>query len=183
MYGCTALPWIGPGRTSATCTVRSSRFSGRVSAAGSASARGSRSGRRRRCRPPGSRRRPPGRRAGCARGRSARRAGARSGRRTPRPRESIPSPSRSILRKPASEQLSLSHWQICRPAIAAGCTGHEVDQRPRRDDHPAGVLGDVARQAGDLAGQLAERVPARPGVRRPARRRAPRRRASRPSRR
>src|ERR671937_836601 len=29
-YGCTALPWIGPGRTSATCTVRSSRFSGRV---------------------------------------------------------------------------------------------------------------------------------------------------------
>ena len=30
MYGCTALPWIGPGRTSATCTVRSSRFSGRV---------------------------------------------------------------------------------------------------------------------------------------------------------
>ena len=30
MYGCTALPWIGPGRTSATCTVRSSRFSGLV---------------------------------------------------------------------------------------------------------------------------------------------------------
>ena len=30
MYGWTALPWIGPGRTSATCTVRSSRFSGRV---------------------------------------------------------------------------------------------------------------------------------------------------------
>ena len=30
MYGCTALPWIGPGRTSATWTVRSSRFSGRV---------------------------------------------------------------------------------------------------------------------------------------------------------
>ena len=37
--------------------------------------------------------------------------------------ESIPSPSRSIFRKPASPQLSLSHWQICRPAIAAGCTG------------------------------------------------------------
>ena len=30
MYGWTALPWIGPGRTSATWTVRSSRFSGRV---------------------------------------------------------------------------------------------------------------------------------------------------------
>ena len=37
--------------------------------------------------------------------------------------ESIPSPSRSILRKPASEQESLSHWQSWRPAIAAGCTG------------------------------------------------------------
>ena len=30
MYGCTALPWIGPGRTSATWIVMSSRFSGRV---------------------------------------------------------------------------------------------------------------------------------------------------------
>ncbi len=53
--------------------------------AGSASARGSRSGRRRRCPPPGSRRTPPGRRAGRARGRSARRGAARSGRPHPRP--------------------------------------------------------------------------------------------------
>ena len=30
MYGWTAPPWIGPGRTSATWIVRSSRFSGRV---------------------------------------------------------------------------------------------------------------------------------------------------------
>ena len=37
--------------------------------------------------------------------------------------ESIPSPSRSIFRKPASAHESLSHWHICRPAIAAGCTG------------------------------------------------------------
>src|SRR6478735_2028397 len=37
--------------------------------------------------------------------------------------ESIPSPSRSILRKPASPQESLSHWMICRPSIAAGMTG------------------------------------------------------------
>ena len=27
------------------------------------------------------------------------------------------------MRKPASEHESLSHWQICRPVIAAGCTG------------------------------------------------------------
>ena len=37
--------------------------------------------------------------------------------------ESIPSPSRSIFRKPASEHESLSHCTICRPAIAHGCTG------------------------------------------------------------
>src|SRR5262249_11191850 len=37
--------------------------------------------------------------------------------------ESIPSPSRSILRKPASAQESLSHWQIWRPVMAAGWTG------------------------------------------------------------
>ena len=37
--------------------------------------------------------------------------------------ESIPSPSRSILRKPASAQESLSHWTIWRPSIAAGTTG------------------------------------------------------------
>ena len=30
MYGLTAPPWIGPGRTIATWIVRSSRFSGRV---------------------------------------------------------------------------------------------------------------------------------------------------------
>ena len=46
-----------------------------------------------------------------------------------------------------------------------GLHRHEVDQRPRRDDHPARVLADVARQAGDLARQLAERLPARPRVR------------------
>ena len=30
MYGLTAPPWIGPGRTIATWIVRSSRFAGRV---------------------------------------------------------------------------------------------------------------------------------------------------------
>ena len=39
--------------------------------------------------------------------------------------ESIPSPSRSIFRKPASAQESLSHWHICRPSIAAGTTGQQ----------------------------------------------------------
>ena len=39
--------------------------------------------------------------------------------------ESIPSPSRSIFRKPASAQESLSHWTICLPSIAAGTTGQQ----------------------------------------------------------
>ena len=37
--------------------------------------------------------------------------------------ESIPRPSRSILRKPASAHESLSHCAICLPSIAAGTTG------------------------------------------------------------
>ena len=37
--------------------------------------------------------------------------------------DSIPSPSRSIFRKPASAHESLSHCTIWRPSIAAGCTG------------------------------------------------------------
>ena len=39
--------------------------------------------------------------------------------------ESIPSPSRSIFRKPASAQESLSHCTIWRPSIAAGTTGQQ----------------------------------------------------------
>ena len=133
-------------------------------AAGSASARGSRSGRGRPCRRPGSRRRPSGSSSGMRErsiGSPCRRAIWSTASSTA---ESIPSPSRSIFRKPASAHESLSHWQICRPAIAAGCTGTRSIERPRRDHHPARVLGDVARQAGDLARQLAERLPARAGV-------------------
>ena len=37
--------------------------------------------------------------------------------------DSIPSPSRSIFKKPASAHESLSHCTIWRPSIAAGCTG------------------------------------------------------------
>jgi hypothetical protein len=37
----------------------------------------------------------------------------------------------------------------------------ELDERPRGDDQPARVLGDVARQASDLRAECAERAPAR----------------------
>ena len=122
MYGCTAFPWIGPGRTSATWIVRSSIVSGfvrsrlcicarlsiwntpTVSAAWiSANTAGSSSGMRERS---------IGAPWSCA---------IRSTHSSTH--ESIPSPSRSILRKPASAHESLSHWQSWRPAIAAGCTG------------------------------------------------------------
>ena len=39
--------------------------------------------------------------------------------------ESIPRPRRSIFRKPASAQESLSHWAIWRPSMAAGTTGQQ----------------------------------------------------------
>src|SRR6266542_1855309 len=122
MYGWTAFPWSGPGRTSATWIVMSSRFSGRV------------------------------RRIVCICARlsiwkqpmvSARWISAKTSGSSSRTRDrsicswrvcairsthsstadSIPRPSRSIFRKPASAQESLSHWHIWRPAIAAGCTG------------------------------------------------------------
>ena len=89
----------------------------------SASARGSRSGRRRRCRLPGSRRRRPCRRAESVRGRSALPCSTAISSTQSSTAESIPSPSRSIFRKPASAHESLSHWQSWRPSIAAGCTG------------------------------------------------------------
>ncbi len=38
---------------------------------------------------------------------------------------------------------------------------HELDERTRRDHHPAGMLGDVAREPADLPAQLRERAPAR----------------------
>ena len=60
------------------------------------------------------------------RDRSIRRERVRAMRSTQRSTaESIPSPSRSIFRKPASAQESLSHCTICRPAIAAGTTGQQ----------------------------------------------------------
>src|SRR5262249_22759707 len=36
---------------------------------------------------------------------------------------------------------------------------HELDERPRGDDHPAGVLGDVAREACDLLAEPAQGAP------------------------
>ena len=42
-----------------------------------------------------------------------------------------------------------------------GLHRHELDERSRRDHHPAGVLRDVARQARDLRAELGEGAPAR----------------------
>ena len=64
------------------------------------------------------------------------------------------------MRKPASAHESLSHWQICRPSIAAAGPGR-AHERPCRDDHSAWVLREVPRQAADLAAQLGEGPPSR----------------------
>ena len=42
-----------------------------------------------------------------------------------------------------------------------GLHGDELHERPRRDHHPARMLGDVTRQAGDLVAELTEGAPAR----------------------
>ena len=149
-YGCTAFPWIGPGRTSATCTVRSSRFSGRV--------------RRRLCI--------------CARLSIWKRptvsaswisrytAGSSSGMRE----RSIALPAQAddlvdalLDRREHAEpeQVDLQEAGVGARVLvplaelAALHRGRldrdELDERAARDDHPARVLGEVARQAGDLA--------------------------------
>ena len=138
-------------------------------AAASASAPGSRSGRRRSSRPAGSPRRSPRRRSGSARGRS----------RSPRTRaisstqrstaESIPSPSRSIFRKPASAQESLSHCAICRPSIAAGCTGQMSTSGRVESTIPPGMLGGVARQPPRLARPAGRARASAPSARAPSR--------------
>ena len=73
----------------------------------------------------------------------------------------MPSPSRSILRKPASAQESLSHWQSWRPSIAAGTTGTSSTSGRVEIDHSAWMLGDVAWKPGDLGAQLGKSLPAR----------------------
>ena len=147
-----APPWIGPGRTSATWTVRSSRSRGRVrgsicicarlsiwktpvvSAAridskvsSSSSGIRERSSRSPRARPISSTQRSTA--------------------------ESIPSPSRSILRKPASAQESLSHWTICRPSIAAGTTGQTSISGRVEITIPPGCWEEWRGRPIDLAGR------------------------------
>jgi hypothetical protein len=58
----------------------------------------------------------------------------------------------------------LSHWTICLPFHRRGLHRAQVDQRLGRDDHPARVLGLMARQSPGVAGELDERIPARRAV-------------------
>ena len=81
--------------------------------------------------------------------------------------ESIPRPSRSIFRKPASAHESLSHCAICRPSMAAGHDRAEVGQRPRREHHPAGMLGGMTRQPVGVVEQLPQRLPPATSAARP----------------
>ena len=71
---------------------------------------------------------------------------------------------------PEAEQVDLQEAGIAAAVLVpladlatchrGGLHGHEVDERPSRDDHAAGVLADVPRQSGDLVRQLAKRIPA-----------------------
>ena len=162
MYGCTALPWIGPGRTSATCTTRSSRFSGRV------------------------------RRMLCCWARlsiwkspivsaswiCAYTSGVVE--RDPREVDRLALRPRDLLdavldrrEHPEPEQVDLQEAGVVARVLVPLAhlpAGHgrrhhrdKLDERPRRDHHPARVLRDVARQPGDLRGHVRERPPARGG--------------------
>src|SRR6266480_4603065 len=146
MYGCTALPWIGPGRTSATCTVRSSRFSG------------------------------------CVRSRLCICARLSIWKRPTVSAAWIAAQAHDLVdgvldggEHPEPEQVDLEEAGVRTRVLvpladlpARHRRRHhrdEVDERSGRDDHAARMLRDVARQSCDLARQLAERAPARTGMR------------------
>ncbi len=123
MYGFTAPPWIGPGLTIATWMVMSSSVLGWVARSDAICARLSIwktpvvSALRIASKVGGSSKRDPREVDPLSRRRSAISSTHRS------TAESIPRPSRSILRNPASAQESLSHWTIRLPGIADGITG------------------------------------------------------------
>ena len=161
--GARRRPGSGPGGR-APPRSRGRRGPAAGCAGASASARATRSGTRRRCRPPGSRRRPRRRRAAPARGRCRSPVSAIATTHSSTA-ESMPSPSRSILRKPASAQESLSHWQIVRPAIAAGCSGTIVDSGRSEMTMPPGCCerwrGRPAMSCASAASARKRRSPAR----------------------
>ena len=68
-------------------------------------------------------------------------------------------PEQVDLEEACVEQESLSHWQSCRPAIAAGWTGTSSTSGRDEMTIPPGSLRDVPRQPGDLAGEELERAP------------------------
>ena len=160
MYGCTALPWIGPGRTSATCTVRSSidlglrpqqalhlRATLDLEVAD---------------------------RVRLLDLRVDRLVVERDPREVDRLAVDLGDLLDAVLDRrehPEAEQVDLEEAGVGARVLvpladlAAGhrrrLDGDELDERPRGDHHPAGVLRDVARQACDLARQLREGAPAR----------------------
>ena len=92
-------------------------------AAASASAPGTRSGRRPRCRPPGSSGRPRGCPRAAGRGRRRRRSRAAMCRSASSMAESMPRPSRSSLMSLIVSTSRLSYWTTTRPGIVARSSG------------------------------------------------------------
>ena len=137
--------WIGPGRTSATCTVRSSSDSGsvRVQHLHLRAALDLEDAHRLGALDRGVDL--AGRRRGSATGRSAPRACARSRPRSARPPTASPARAgrSSGSRRPRTTPCPTapSGGRPSRPAGSGRCR-----ERLRRDDHPARVLRDVARQ-------------------------------------
>ena len=133
---------------------RGRRTSAASSGAAWPSAPGSRSGRRRPCRPRGSWRRSPRPPAGWWRGRArcpcarARRSKQR------RMQPSMPRPSTSTFMNLRASMSSLSHSITCRSCHGGGLDRHELVEPVLRQHEPARVLREVARNADERAGEL-----------------------------
>ena len=75
-------------------------------------------------------------------------------------RAHMPSPSRSILRKPGIGARVLVPLADLATLHGRGHERHELVEPTRGDDHPTRVLREMARQPGDLGGQERERAEA-----------------------
>ena len=150
------LPWIGPGPDDRDLDDDVVKFPRASAAAASTSAPGSRSGRRRSCRPRRSCRR-PSRSSSCISGEarvsrcplcSASRSKAR------RMQPSMPTPSTSTFMIFSSSRSSFSHSITRRSTIVAGSIGTRSSSRSRVRTKPPGCWREMARRADQLAGQL-----------------------------
>ena len=144
-------PWIGPGPHDRDLDHQVVEAARAAAAAACSSARASRSGTRRPCRPADH---VVGRRIlrrDVLHAAIVPRRSRRSGRAHLRIAVSMPSASTSTLSRPSASRSSLSHWMTRAVGHRRVLDRHQLAERSARDDEAADVLRQVPRKAEQLA--------------------------------